>query len=97
MAGSHIAFQGTTGLQGNADHDKQARTTQLDGRAGDVTEDDGQACDDRQEDGADQSDLGQRLGDEIAGGLARADAGDGAVVLAELVGNINGVLLDRNV
>lgn len=88
VTGGHIAFQRTAGLKRHTHDDQQRSTTQLDGGAGDVAEDDGEACHDGQEDRADQSDLGQGLRDEIAGGLARTDAGDGAVVLAELVGNV---------
>ena len=97
VTGGHIAFQRTAGLKRHTHDDQQRSTTQLDGGAGDVAEDDGEACHDGQEDRADQSDLGQGLRDEIAGGLARTDAGDGAVVLTELVGNVHGGVLDRNV
>ena len=97
VTGGHIAFQRTAGLKRHTHDDQQRSTTQLDGGAGDVAEDDGEASNDGQEDRADQSDLGQGLRDEIAGGLARTDAGNGTVVFAKLVGNVHGVVLDRNV
>ena len=97
VTGGHIAFQRTAGFKRHTHDDQQRSTTQLDGSAGDVAEDDGEASHDSQEDRADQSDLGQGLRDEIAGGLARTDAGNGTVVFAKLVGNVHGVVLDRNV
>src|SRR5699024_11154312 len=83
------------GFQRNTHNDQQAGTTQLDGGAGDVAEDDGQARDDGQEDGTDEGDLGQRLGDEITGGLAGTDTGNRTVVFTELVGDIYGIVLNR--
>ena len=97
MTGGHIAFQRTGGVKSNADHDQQAGTAKLDGDVGQITQHNGQARNNRQEDAADQGDLLQGLGDEVAGGLAGADARDGAVVLAQLIADVDGVVLDRNI
>ena len=37
------------------------------------------------------------LGDEIAGRLTGTVAGDGAVVVAQIVGDLNRVVLDRHI
>ena len=75
MAHQHVAFHAAAGVQSHAHDDQQAGTAQLDAHAGDVAQHDGQHRDDAKEHSADQGDLAQALGDEIAGGLARTDAG----------------------
>ena len=93
----HVAFHGAAGVQRHAHDDQQAGTAQLNAHAGDVAQHDGQHRDDAKEHSADQGDLAQALGDEVAGGLARTDAGDGAVVLAQVVGDLHRVVLNGHV
>ena len=71
----HVAFQRTGRIQCHADDNEQAGTTQLDGNAGQIADDHRHSRNDCQEHSADQSDLAQGLGDEIAGRLARTNAG----------------------
>lgn len=93
MARRHVAFQRTGRIQCHADDNEQAGTTQLDGNAGQIADDHRHSRNDCQEHSADQSDLAQGLGDEIAGRLARTNAGDGAVVLAQLVADVYRIVL----
>ena len=64
------------------------------GRPVTLSQQNGQHGDHAQEQGAHQGDLAQYLGDEIAGRLAGTVAGDRAVVLAQIVGDLNRVVLD---
>ena len=70
MAHQHVAFHAAAGIQSHAHNDQQAGTAQLNVHAGHVTQDDGHDGDDTQEDRTYEGDLGQALGDEVAGGFA---------------------------
>ena len=97
MTRGHVAFQRTTSVQRDAHNDQQAGTAKLDRDTRDVAQNDGQHRDDGQKQRTDQGDLVQRLDNEVAGGLAGTDARNGAVILAQLVRDVDRVVLDRNV
>ena len=51
----------------------------------------------RQEQRADQRDLGKNLGNKVRSRLAGTDARDGAVVLTEIIGHLNRIILDGHI
>ena len=93
VAHRHKAVQAAGRIQHHADNDQQAGTTELDAHSGQVAQDDGQCSHHSQEDGPEEGDLVQGVGDEIAGGLAGTEAGDRAVVAAQIVRDLNRVVL----
>ena len=98
MAHEHLGLEGLDGLEGDADHDEHGRTADSQSaHPVEVAHDLRQGSDDRQEDGAHQRDLVQHLGDEVRGGPAGTEAGDEAAVVLEVVGDLDGVELDRRI
>ena len=93
VAHGHKAVEGAGGIQSHANHDQQTGTAQLNAQTGEVTQNDRQHSHHSQEDGTDKGDLVQGAGDEIAGRLTGTEAGDRAVVAAQIVGDLNGVCL----
>ena len=86
VAHRHEAVEAAGGIKCHTNHDQQAGTAQLDAHTGQVAQNDRQHSHRSQEDGTDEGDLVQGAGDEIAGRLAGTEAGDRAVVAAQIVG-----------
>ena len=97
VAHGHKAIEAAGGIQCHTNHDQQAGTAQLNAHTGQVAQNDRQYSHRSQEDGTDEGDLVQGAGDEIAGRLAGTEAGDRAVVAAQIVGDLNGVVLDGHI
>ena len=70
VAHRHEAVEATGGIKCHTNHDQQAGTAQLDAHTGQVAQNDRQYSHHSEEDRADEGDLVQRAGDEIAGRLA---------------------------
>ena len=75
VAHRHEAVQAAGRVECNTHNDQQAGTAQLDAHTGQVAEDDRQYSHRSQEDRADEGDLVQGAGQEIAGRLAGTEAG----------------------
>ena len=58
---------------------------------------DGHNSDDAKIDGAEEGDLVEHLLDELAGGLARTEAGNVAAVLLQVIGHLNRIELDGGI
>ena len=97
VAHRHKAVEAAGGIKCHTDNDQQAGTAQLDAHTGQVAEDDRQYSHRSEEDRADEGDLVQGAGQEIAGRLAGTEAGDRAVVAAQIVGDLNRVVLNGNI
>ena len=97
VAHRHEAVEAAGGIKCHTNHDQQAGTAQLDAHTGQVAQNDRQHSHHSEEDRADEGDLVQRAGDEIAGRLAGTEAGDRAVVAAQIVGDLNRVVLDGHI
>ena len=97
VAHRHKAVEAAGGVKRHTNNDQQAGTTQLDAHTGQVAQNDRQYSHRSQEDRAQEGDLVQGAGDEIAGRLAGTEAGDRAVVAAQIVGDLNGVVLDGHI
>ncbi len=98
MTHHHLAFQRTNGFKRNAYYDKDRRTAE--GKSlytAEILENDRENCYEAEEDGADKRNLRQRVVDKIRRGLSRSVAGDSAVVLLEIVGDLNGVILNSHI
>ena len=93
----HEAVEAAGGIECHTDHDPQTGTAQLDAHTGQVAQNDRQHSHHSEEDRADEGDLVQRAGDEIAGRLAGTEAGDRSVVAAQIVGDLNRVVLDGHI
>ena len=76
VAHRHKAVEAAGGIKCHTDNDQQAGTTQLDAHTGQVAEDDRQYSHRSEEDRADEGDLVQGAGQEIAGRLAGTEAGE---------------------
>ena len=70
MAHQHVRFKAAGRIQRNADNNQQAGAAQRDILARDIAQHNGHHRNDAKEQGANESDLAQHLGDEIAGRLA---------------------------
>ena len=97
MAHQHVRFKAAGRIQRNADNDQQAGAAQGDVYARNRSQHNGKDRHDAQEYGADEGDLAQHLGDEITGRLTGTVAGDGAVVVAQIVGDLHRVILHRHI
>ena len=75
VAHRHKAVEAAGGIKCHTDNDQQAGTAQLDAHTGQVAEDDRQYSHRSEEDRADEGDLVQGAGQEIAGRLAGTEAG----------------------
>ena len=88
MTHEHLGLQGLDGLKGNTDNDDDGRAADAqrlhtgDGIAGN----DGQQGHNGQINGAKEGNLLNHLGNEVRGGLTRAEARDEAAVLLQVVG-----------
>ena len=76
VAHRHKAVEAAGGVKRHTNHDQQAGTTQLDAHTGQVAQNDRQYSHRSQEDRAQEGDLVQGAGDEIAGRLTGTEAGD---------------------
>ena len=76
------------------DDDRGAAQSHIGEVRGDRTDDQRYQSDDAEEYGADEGNLAERLGDEVAGRLAGAEARDEAAVLLQVVGDLDRVKLD---
>lgn len=65
----HEAVEAAGSIECHTDHDQQTGTAQLDAHTGQVAQNDRQHSHHSEEDRADEGDLVQRAGDEIAGRL----------------------------
>ena len=97
VAHRHEAVEATGGIKCHTNHNQQAGTAQLDAHTGQVAQNDRQYSHRSQEDGTHEGDLVQGAGQEIAGRLAGTEAGDRAVVAAQIVGDLNRVVLNGNI
>src|SRR5699024_9258961 len=97
----HLRLDGADGLDGNAHDYDYGRTAQgyagEGGSVGEAADEHGHDGDDAEVDGAEHGDLVEHLLDIVARGLARADAGEEAAVLLQVVGDLHGVELDGGV
>ena len=75
VAHRHKAVEAAGGVKRHANNDQQAGTTQLDAHTGQIAQNDRQYSHRSQEDRAQEGDLVQGAGDEIAGRLAGTEAG----------------------
>ena len=88
MTQHHLGFQLLDGLKGNAHNNDDRSAAQGQAiHAGHVGIDNRNQGHKSQEQGPDQGDFGKDLRDKVRRGLAGADARDGAVVLAEIIGH----------
>ena len=97
MTHHHLRFHLPHGLQRDADDNQDGRTAQRNVGSGNCGEHNGEYRDDAQEDSAHQRDLGNDPGDEVRGRLSGTNTGDAAVVLPKVVGDLNGIVLNRHV
>ena len=92
----HLGLEALDRLKRNADDDDDGRAAHREGGVlDDDAGDDRQNRDDRQIQSAKERDLVDNLQDEVRGRLARAEAGDEAAVLLEVIGDFDRVELDR--
>ena len=98
MTHHQLGFQRSHSFQSNAydDEDRSTAHRDLQLRNSEV-EDDRENSDNSEEYRTDESDLGENSLNEIAGGFTRSDTGDTAVVLAEIVSYLNGIILHGNI
>ena len=98
MTHEHLRLDLTNGLDGDADHNEDGSTTQRQAvNAGNRTENDRQDGNHTQEERADEANLGDDLHNEVRGGLTGTDTRDRTVVLLEIIGHFNGIILDGNI
>src|SRR5699024_6850654 len=97
MAHEHEALHAPACIQGHAYYDEETGTAQLNGHTGQVTQNNGHYGYQSQEEGSDEGNLVQDANDEVAGGLAGTNAGNSAVVLPQVVGDLYGVILDSHI
>ena len=98
MTHQHLIFDRLDRLQRDADHDDDRCAADAQAaHAFDITQDLGNTADDGQEDGAHQGDLVEDLCDKVRSRAAGAEARDKAAVGLEVVGDLNGIELDRRI
>ena len=98
MPHHHLRFQLLYSLQSYAyDNDDGGAPQGQPRHAGNAGVDDGDQRHKSQEQGADERYLGKDLCDEVRRGLAGTDARDGPVVLAEIIGHFQGIILDGHI
>ena len=94
----HLGLEALDRLKRNADHDDDGRAADREAAVLDHdTDDDRQDRNDRQIQSAEERDFVDNLQDEVGSRLARAEAGDEAAVLLEVIGDFDGVELDRRI
>ena len=91
----HHRFDLFDGLQHDTDNDDQAGSSERDRSIEDAAENERKDADDGQADCADENDVVQDPVQILAGGLARADAGDKAAALLEVVRDLDRIESDR--
>ena len=99
MTHHYLALERSYGLKCNADNDEDRRTADADTlqRRYAQCQNDREYSDDSEEYRTDQRDLVERVVDEVRSGLARSVAGDSAVVLLQVVCDLNRIVLNGNV
>ncbi len=98
MTHHHLGFHLFHRFKSNAYHNDDGSTAH--GEASQtsyVTVNDGHDGDECQEQRTNEGNSGEDLADKFSGGLAGTDARDGAVVLPQVVGHLNGVILDGHI
>lgn len=97
MTHHDLALESPYSFKGNTDNDEDRRTADADTseRGNAQRQNDREYCHDTEEYSADQGDLVERVVDEIRSGLARTITGDSAVVLLQVVCDLNRIVLDR--
>ena len=97
MTHHYLALEGSYSFKRNTDYDEDRCTAEADTaeRGNDKRQNDREYRDDTKEDRADQGDLVERVVNEIGSGLARTITGDSAVVLLQIVCDLNRIVLDR--
>ena len=97
MTHQHLALQLAHGFHrdGNGDHQRGGRERQI--YLGDGVDDRGDHRENRQIDRAEGGDAGADLLNEVAGGLALANAGDHTAVVLDILRNFNRVEADRRI
>ena len=97
MTHGHLGFHSPHRLKSNTNDNQNGSTTQRNVGLGQSGEEDGEDCDDTQEHCAQQSDLGEDLGEVIHSGFTGANTGDRAVALPQIVGNLHRIVLNSGV
>ena len=97
MTHHDLALESPYSFKGNTDNDEDRRTADADTseRGNAQRQNDREYCHDTEEYSADQGDLVERVVDEIRSGLARTITGDSAVVLLQVVCDLNRIVLNR--
>ena len=97
MTHHDLALESSYCLKGNTDNDEDRSTADADTaeRGNHKRQNDREYRDDTKEDRADQGDLVERVVNKIGSGLARTITGDSAVVLLQIVCDLNRIVLDR--
>ena len=92
MTHHHLGFKSSCGLKRYAYNDEYRGTSHCDRQLGDNTEDDGEDSNDTQEHSSHQSDLSEYPLEVIAGRLTGSYTGNAAVVLSQIVSDLNRVV-----
>ena len=98
MAHQHLCFHCLDGFECHTNNDDDRRAADAEGRVADDDADENRHdCHDCKIQSAKERNLVDNLQNEISRGLARAEAGDEAAVLLEVVGDLDGVELNGGI
>ena len=99
MTHHDLALESSYSLKRNTDNDEYRRTADADTAElrNAKRQNDGEDSDDSEEYRADQRYLVERMIDEVGSGLARTITGDSAVVLLQVVRDLNRIVLNGNI
>lgn len=97
MTHHHLRFHCSYGFESDAYDDEDRRTAHCDLQTADRTEDYREDSDDTEEDSAYEGDLSEYPAEVVAGRLTGSYTGHAAVRLSEVVGDLYGVILHRNI
>ena len=92
MTHHHLRFESSCGLKRNAYNDEYRGTSHCEWHLGDSTEDDREDSDDTEEHSSHQSDLTEYPLEVIAGRLTGSYTGNAAVVLSQVISDLNRVV-----
>ena len=98
MTHHHLGFQLLRSIQGNANHNQNggaAERQAVHGRR--IRVDDGQERNHCKEQRSNERDLGKNFGNEVRSRLAGTDTRDRAVVLTEVIGHLNRIVLNSQI
>ena len=93
----HVALERLEYLKRDSDKDQNGSTAQSDLDSGELRDHDRKYRDEYQEQGSYDRYLADDLGDELGSRLSGSDTRDHSGVLPQVIGDLNGIILNRNV